>query len=195
METLQGIDADIVIWLNQLAGRFRVLDAVEKALVSDYLVPACIGLCLIAMWFSGSPDRRDSRHRAGITALATVGFASGAVLILNEYYFRPRPFVDHELTVLFYMPTDSSFPAHPAVVGFGMAAGAWQGSRKFGAAVYALAFLWGFSRIFAGVFYPLDILAGAGIGIVVSYLVALGLRLIEPIPTHVLRGARTLHLG
>ena len=195
METLQGIDADIVVWLNQLAGRFRVLDEVEKALVSDYLIPACIGLCLIAMWFSGSPSRRATQHRAVITALATVGFASGVVLLLNEFYFRPRPFVDHELTVLFYMPTDSSFPAHPAAVGFGMAAGAWQGSRKFGAVVYILALLWGVSRIFAGVFYPLDILAGAGIGIVVSYMVALGLRLIEPVPTLVLKGARTLHLG
>lgn len=195
METLQGIDADIVVWLNQWAGRFSILDAVEKVMVSDYLIPASIGLCLIALWFSGSPQTRDAKHRAVITALATVGFASLVVLVINEFYFRPRPFVDHDLNVLFYLPTDSSFPAHPAAVGFGMAASVWQGSSKLGALVYVLALLWGISRIYAGVLYPLDVLAGAGIGIVMSYVVALGLRLIEPIPTLVLRGARVLHLA
>ena len=196
MEALLNIDGEIVLWLNQWVGRFAFLDAVGKLLVSDYFIPAAMGLCLMALWFLGKdPQRRDGYQRAVLVALASVGFASLVVLILNQHYFRPRPFVVHELTVLFYQPTDSSFPSHPAAVGFTMASSIWQVSRKLGAILYVLAALWGTSRIFSGVFFPTDVAAGALIGIVMSYLVAVGFRLIEPVPTLVLRATRTLHLA
>ena len=196
MEALVKIDEEVVLWLNQWAGRFAVLDAVERLIVSDYLIPVSISLSLLAMWFMGrDPKSRDGHQRAVLRALIAVGFANLVVLVLNQYYFRDRPFVEHEVTLLFYEATDSSFPCNPAVVAFAMASGVWQGSRKLGAVLYGLATLWGVSRIFAGVFYPSDVVAGAMIGIVVSYLVALGLRVIEPLPTLVLRATRTLHLA
>ena len=190
-----NVDERVVLWLNQWAGRSPVLDEVAKVLVSDYFIPCAIGLCLVALWFTGDSGRRDIHQRAVIRALVTVGFASWVVLILNGQYFRVRPFVEHDLTLLFYAATDSSFPAHPAAVGFALAAGIWGGNRRVGAVVYALAALWGLSRVFAGVFYPSDLLAGAAIGVVMSHAVALGLRLIEPVPTLVLRSARALHLA
>ncbi len=196
MEALLKLDTEIVLWLNQWAGRFAFLDAVEKLIVSDYFIPASMGLCLMAMWFVGSdPQHRDAHQRAVLVALACVGFASLVVLIINQHYFRDRPFVDHQLTLLFYQPTDSSFPSHPAAVGFTMASSMWQANRRMGALLYGLAALWGLSRIYTGVFYPSDVVAGALIGVVMSYLVALAFRLIEPIPTLALRGARTLHLA
>ncbi len=196
METLQGIDKEIVLWLNQWAGRFVLLDKVEKLIVSDYFIPVVAALLLMSVWFVGrDPRQRDAHQRAVLRALIAVGFANLTVLILNQHYFRERPFVEHELTILFYAPTDSSFPANPAAVTFAMASGMWQGSRKLGAFLYGLAALWGLSRIYAGVFYPFDVVAGALIGVAISYLVAVGLRLIEPLPTLVLRCARTLHLA
>jgi len=118
-----------------------------------------------------------------------------AVFIINEHYFRSRPFVDHDVALLFYRPTDSSFPAHPAAVAFAMASGIWEGNRKVGVLFAFFAFLWSAGRVYAGVFYPLDVLAGAAIGITISYLVAGGLRLIEPLPTIVLRLAAMFHLA
>ena len=196
MDTLQNIDSEVVLWLNQWAGRYAALDGAQKLIVSDYFIPVCMSLCLFAMWFVGREDgSRDAHQRAVLTALIAVGFANLVVLILNQYYVRDRPFDEHELTILFYQPTDSSFPANPAAAAFAMASGMWQGSRRVGAFLYCLAALWGLSRIFAGVFYPSDVVAGAFIGIVMSYIIALGLRLIEPLPTVVLRAARTLHLA
>ena len=196
MEALLNVDAEIVLWLNQWAGRSATLDAVEKLIVSDYFIPVSMSLCLLAVWFVGKDTRtRDANQRAVLRALIAVGFANLVVLILNQHYFRDRPFADHELTLLFYQPTDSSFPANPAAVAFAMASGMWQGGRKLGAFLYGLATLWGLSRVYAGVFYPSDVVAGAAIGVGISHLVALGLGLIEPIPTLVLRAARTLHLA
>ena len=141
------------------------------------------------------PHSRDAYQRAVLRALIAVGFANLVVLIFNQHYFRARPFEEHEIILLFYQPTDSSFPSNPAAVAFAMASGMWQGSRKLGLLLYGLAALWGLSRIFAGVFYPSDVVAGALIGVSISYLVGVALRLIEPIPTLVLRVSRTLHLA
>ena len=196
MEALQSIDKEIVLWLNQWAGRYALVDKVERLIVSDYFIPVLAALLLMFAWFAGrNAGQRDAQQRAVLRALIAVGFANLTVLILNQHYFRERPFVEYDLTLLFYPPTDSSLPANPAAVTFAMASGMWQGSRKLGAFLYGLAALWGLSRIFAGVFYPSDVVAGALIGVAISFLVALGLRLIEPLPTLVLRGARTLHLA
>ena len=158
MDALAKIDEEVVLRLNQWAESWTILTEVERLVVSDYFIPALIGFCLIAAWFIGSDyHTRDPRQRAVLKALLTVGFASLAVLILNDHYFRPRPFMEHELTLLFYQPTDSSFPSHPAAVAFGMASSMWQGSRKLGAFIYVLALLWGLSRISAGVAYPSDV--------------------------------------
>ena len=196
METLTSVDAEIVLWLNQWVGRFDALDAAAKLIVGDYFIPVSMSLCLLAAWFMGrGPEARDTNQRAVLRALLAIGFANLVVLILNDHYFRLRPFAEHELSMLFYEPTDSSFPANPAAVAFAMASGMWQGSRRLGGLMYALAVLWGLSRIYAGVFYLSDVAAGALIGIVVSHAVALALRMIEPLPTLVLRATRTLHLA
>ena len=196
MDALQRIDQEIVLWLNQWAGRTALLDWPEKLIVGDQFIPVCMSFCILAMWFvARDPQARNGHQRAVLTALIAVGFANLVVLILNGHYFRERPFAEHELTLLFYQPTDSSFPANPAAVAFAMASGMWQGSRRVGAFLYGLATLWGLSRIYAGVFYPSDVVAGALIGVSISHLVAIALRLVEPLPTLVLRGARTLHMA
>ncbi len=196
METLQSVDTEIVLWLNQWAGRFESLDDAMKLIVSDYFIPVSISLFLLALWFVGrDPESRDVNQRAVLTALLSVGFANLVVLITNELYFRDRPFVEHEITLLFYQPTDSSFPANPAAASFALASGAWLGSRRLGTFLYGLAAIWSLSRIYAGVFYPSDVVVGALIGVGMSYLIALALRLLEPLPTRVLRVARILHLA
>lgn len=196
MDLLPEIDTEIVLWLNRWAGHLGALHGVEQLVISDYFIPVSIALCLLASWFSGRDVQvRDARQRAVLTALAAAGFASLVVLVVNQHYFRERPFVDHNLTVLLYRPTDSSFPSHPVAVAFAMASAMWQRSRKLGAFLYGLGALWGVSRVYGGVFYPSDVIAGAAIGVVISYLVAGVYRLIEPVPTLVLRAARTLHLA
>ena len=190
-------EAAIVVWLNQWVGLSPVLDAVGRLLVSDYFIPVLMSLCLLALWFVGSDrDTRNANQRAVIQAMIALGLASLSVLILNDHFFRARPFVDHSLDIsLFYPPTDSSFPANPAAISAAMAAGVWSANRKVALGMYAASILWGLSRVYAGVFYPLDIVVGALIGMTVSYLVGVALRLIEPLPTLVLRVARELHLA
>ncbi len=197
METLERIDEEILLWLNGWVGRFSWLDAIAEVVISDYLAPALLALTLLGLWFAGRTEGVRARNQRAVLT-AVVGLAlSGMVVdwLLNQLVFRARPFLDHDLALLFYEPTDSSFPANPAVVAFAVATGVWLWNRRAGAVLYAVAVLYSLSRLYGGVFYPSDILSGAAIGAGASLLAYWGMRRFEAVPTRVIQLARAIYLG
>ncbi|GBD11688.1 Undecaprenyl-diphosphatase BcrC [bacterium HR23] len=196
VERLQALDAQLVLRLNGWVGHWPWADRLAQYLASDYLVPVSLALLLLGMWFAPrDPAVRERHQKAVFRSLLGTGFSSLAVLILNHYFFRPRPFHLYEVRLLFYPPTDSSFPSNAAAVGFGLAFGILLTNRPLGAFALVLASLWGLARVYAGVHFPSDIVGGALLAVAVTSLVALALRLSEPLPSRVLRAVRFLHLA
>ena len=193
MEAISQADAEIFLWINGWVGTFTIFDRVVQWMVSDYLIPVVFSVVLLGLWFGWADQAMRERHqRSVMLAGISVGIANVAVRIVNEFYFRYRPFDTLDVELLFYPPTDSSFPANPVAIVIAMATGVWMANRRIGTAMYVVAILFGFSRIYAGVFYPLDILGGALIGVAATYLVYLILNRIEPVPTLCLRLVRFL---
>ena len=196
MELLVRADERALLWLNGWVGHFAWLDAIVRAVVSDYLVPVMLCLVLLGLWFTGATGAaREHNQRGVMIGMIGLGFANLAVQIMNQFLYRPRPFNTMEVSLLFYRPTDSSFPANPVAVGFAIATGIWLWNRRVGTALFGVAAVFALSRVYAGVFYPLDVLGGATLGAGVSLLVAVLLRLIEPLPSLVLRLARAVYLA
>lgn len=87
---------------------------------------------------------------------------------------RPRPFVTHpNLTALLDPGDEWSFPSAHTLSAFAAATALFFYHRKSGVLAYVLAFLIGFSRLYACVHYPTDVLAGLVIGVLCGLLVAL----------------------
>lgn len=167
-----------------------------QLLVSDYLIPVSMALALVGMWFASSDFRTRQRYQIGmITALASMSISSLVVFISNAFYFRDRPFVDLNVTLLFYKPTDSSFPSNAAAAAFGIAFAALLVNRKLGIGMLIGASVYGFARVYAGVHYPADIIAGAVIGFVISRFVIILKNLLGPIPDWFLKLARLFCLA
>lgn len=196
MDTLLHLDGWIVVWFNRGVGHSAVLDGVGYLAVSDYFEPLAMCFWMLGLWFFGKDSQvRGRNQRAVLAAAIALGFANLAVLLLDQVVFRSRPFTQFDLATLFYEPTDSSFPANPAAVAFAMATAVWLGNRRAAIPLYFLAVVWCLARVYSGLFYPSDVLAGAFIGAGVAWLVTLGIRRVEPVPTWVLNGARFLHLA
>ena len=190
------MDAAVVRWLNSGVGTLPWLDEAIKVLVSDYFMPVALALLLLGVWFGArTAASRELHQRAVLTAMLGVAFGNLAVQIIGAVTFRDRPYLNESLELLFYQPTDSSFPANPAAVGAAIAAGLWGANRRLGAAVYAITTLWGLSRVYAGVAYPTDVLAGAAIAVGVVMAVTWVLRRIEPLPTMVIQLAQRFYLA
>ena len=187
------LDRDIVLWLNSGAGKVALLDSLAEWVVGDYLVTAFLGLSLVAIWFGSAMDPARIARQIGVfTALGAVALANLAVITINSLYFRDRPFADLDVTLLFYRPTDSSMPSNSAAAFVGLAAAVWAFDRRAGTILLAVAGIHAFLRVYAGVHYPSDILAGATIGVAAAFA-AYGLRrLLGPIPARAIRAARVL---
>jgi undecaprenyl-diphosphatase len=102
-------------------------------------------------------------------------FAEGALAVILArgilaegiyfFYHVPRPF-----TALGFSPligeSGWSFPSGHMAWFFALAVTVWFADRKWGAWFIVLAALMGIARIYAGVHWPLDVVAGAATGIV-----------------------------
>ncbi len=192
---MSSIDADLVIWLNGLSGNVKVFDDLMRLVASDYLMPLSFSLAMLGLWFSGkNPAERVRYQITMLIAISALSLSNVVIWLINISWDRPRPFVEHgdELNLLFYSPTDPSFPANPVAVGFAAAAAAWSINHKFGWWMFAAASLFGFSRLYVGVFYPTDIIGGAVIGIAVFIFTSYLRRFLEPLITSFVRLIRGL---
>jgi len=141
-----------------------------RALVSDYVGPTVQVLALFGFWFEGqTASQRRGNQQTVLRAVVALLVAGLVVSIVNLVYFRDRPFRYHEVNLLFYYPTDSSFPSNSAAVVFSLAITVWLRNRRWGWPMIFLASGFGFSRVYCGVHYPADILAGLGIGAVTAW--------------------------
>lgn len=94
--------------------------------------------------------------------------------ILKVLFARARPFaLIDALEPLVKLPTDPSFPSGHSNASFAAAFGAARGlSQKWLRTILiTMAFLMAFSRLYVGVHYPTDVLAGSLVGFTGSWLV------------------------
>ena len=113
-------------------------------------------------------------RRAGVAML--LALAAGYVignLCIKELVMRPRPFVTHsDLTALLDPGDPWSFPSGHALSSFAAATELWCFHKKTGVLALVLAALIAFSRLYASVHYPTDVLAGMLIGIALAHAAA-----------------------
>jgi undecaprenyl-diphosphatase len=168
------MDARIAIWVA--THRIHALDplliglgVVEKLGLLWILAAVAVGWAL----------------RCGVWGTATLAVATGLATFaadslafgVKDLTSRERPFEAHPRIHPLYVVHSSSFPAGHAATAF---AGAVLIACVVPAAapvLLAVAALIGFSRVYVGVHYPTDVLAGAAIGAGVGLVAFAALRL------------------
>jgi undecaprenyl-diphosphatase len=174
-------DRDVLLFLNQFAGRFPIFDAFVGMLAGSHLLKGVvITLLFLWIWFRRGSDRSRDREFviwALFISMASVLVARALALSLP---FRERPLRVADLH--FRLPYGvnrlellgwSSFPSDHAAIFFAASAALLFVSRRVGilALLYTF-FLICMPRVYLGIHYPTDILAGALIGVSLNALTA-----------------------
>ncbi|MDO8424502.1 MAG: phosphatase PAP2 family protein [bacterium] len=148
--------------INQFAGRFFWLDKIGLFFADQF------GYILIIFFFRIF----WKKWRVIIQALSAVMLARLVIVNMIRWIFpRLRPFVENQVNLLIVHENTSSFPSGHAAFYFAIATVVFLYNKKIGPWFLGAAFLISFARVFSGVHWPSDILAGALVGIVSGWLV------------------------
>lgn len=153
-----SLNREVFFFLNGLAGRCAGLDAfwVFWAKYSVFV----FGLA----WVYYFRRDRELFFRLALALLITVVVVSA----LKNIWVFPRPFAQENVRLLIAHHADSAFPSKHSSAAFAIAFGIFLRKKRTGMIFLALASLVAVSRVVAGVHYPLDVLTGAVLGIIIS---------------------------
>jgi undecaprenyl-diphosphatase len=170
MSTFTALNTNTFLAINNWAGKSPILDALTifSAQYAIYILFAVTALCIARILYQC--QWRPIAYFAASLALSFI-----ILFIASKLFAHDRPFVNHHVTQLIPHAANQSFPSDHSTASMAMALGLLVFTRfkKTAWLLIFVATLIGFSRIVAGVHYPLDVLGGfttAALGIVLAYI-------------------------
>ena len=168
LDVLIALDKRIFIFINEYA-HTRFFDFLMPIITNfDYWkIPAVLFLSSLAIW-----GGKKGRIVVGLILIAFILSDQLSVNVLKPFFSRARPYV--EFTQLFPLVESApkySFPSTHASSIFAVTVIISYYYRKFLPLSLLIACLVSFSRIYVGVHYPYDVVAGAIFGTTCAFLV------------------------
>lgn len=151
--------------INQFAGRWLWLDALG-IYFAEYF-----GYALILSLLLFPAVRFRKYFKMIVEAIISAILARFVIVELIRWIWqRPRPFVQNNVNLLL-THNASAFPSGHAAFFFALSTIVYLYNKKAGILFFIASFLICLARVFAGIHWPLDILAGAVVGIFSGYLI------------------------
>lgn len=159
-------NTDIFRVINDLGNQFAFLNPVA-VIVAEYTL-YILALVMLAYWFTRSNRNRMMVIQAGLAFV----FAEVIGKVAGKLYEHHQPFAEvPHVNKLIDHAIDNSFPSDHTILFFSVCVSFWLVRKREGWIWLALAFCVAISRVWVGVHYPVDVAAGALIGIISALLI------------------------
>lgn len=149
--------------INQFAGKWLWLDTlgIYFAEYFEYLVALCLILFLLKF---------RKYWKMVLQAIISALLARFVVVeFIRWLWSRPRPFLENNVNLLL-THNKAAFPSGHAAFFFALSFIIFLHNKKIGALFFIASLLICLARVFTGIHWPTDILAGAVIGILSAWL-------------------------
>lgn len=154
--------------INNLANRNIVLDKIMVFFSKD--VPYIFMAILAFIFILGIIKDKEDYRKASINAFVITVINLALSFIIGSIYYVDRPFVHNKVNLLISHTADASFPSDHATGTMSIALGLGKYSRIIGIIMTILSLIVGFSRVYVGNHYPLDVIGAYIIVSITSYL-------------------------
>lgn len=169
VEYLQSLDLDMFNIINEYAGKGIFFN--DGLIFYAKYYPFLLFFAVVAYDLYSTQDRKRTErfiYQIFFTMILC-GFIKYAITLL---YFRDRPFINNPVQlVLEAYPFSSSFPSGHALISFAIVGTTFFFHKRLSVVLAFFAIIGGILRIFGGVHYPMDILAGIAGGIAAAIVI------------------------
>ena len=152
--------------LNSFVGKWPLLDSL--AVFSAEYLGYVLVLILFIYFLKDSKKYKPILVKSLLSAIFSRFIITE---IIRFFWERPRPFVENIVNPLLKQSASPSFPSGHAAFFFGFSAMVYFYNKKTGILFLIASFLVSISRVYGGIHWPSDILAGALVGIISAYFI------------------------
>ena len=162
------INIQLFQFLNSLASRSSWLDT----LIIFFATSFSIILIVITIVYIFKNSSNDSFFRKILIIFGSAILTYCLVKIIKNLVFTPRPFLSLDsVNLLFKYGDYDSFPSGHTAIFSSLAMAIYFYNKKASILFFFGALIIGVARVIAGIHFPIDILSGLGLGIVISSIV------------------------
>ncbi len=165
---MDGLNLSLFNLIHDMSGRGYLIDAagIFTAQYLPYL------MFLVFLWLAVFQQAGLRKKIFFLTEAAIALILSRGIIteIIRFFYYSPRPFETMNFQSLI-SESGSSIPSGHAAFFFALATIIYFYDKRWGIWYFILSLLVSFARVFTGVHWPLDIVAGAVVGILGGILV------------------------
>jgi len=167
METIQNFDVAVFRFINNLAGSLSWLNF-GAIFFAEYAI-FILALFMFVLWIM-----KHKMRRTLIAAFIAFIIAALVAKVAGHFFYHMQPFAElNDVFQLIPKKVGNAFPSDHTAAAFAVCVTLFLGHETKWRGLYIiLAILVGFSRIWVGVHYPIDVLLGAIIGTVVACTVS-----------------------
>jgi len=160
--------------INNLANKNTVLDGI-MIFFSKY-VPYIFMAVIAIVFVLGITKKNSDYRKVAVNTFVITVINLVLSFIIGGIYYVDRPFVNNKVNLLFTHTKDASFPSDHATGTMSIAFGLGKYNKSVSIILTILSVIVGFSRVYVGHHYPMDVIGAYVLVFTTSYIYNLKLR-------------------
>ncbi|AGY77898.1 phosphatase PAP2 family protein [Clostridium autoethanogenum] len=168
------MNMEIFRLINNLANKNSILDSIMIFFSKD--VPYIFMAVVAAVFILGIVKTNSDYRKIAFSTFVITVINLILSFIIGGIYYKDRPFVHNKVNLLFTHVKDASFPSDHAMGTMSIALGLGKYNNILSLMLTILSVIVGFSRVYVGQHYPMDVIGAYMIVCGTSYIYNLKLR-------------------